>query len=118
MMLRRTMKPAAMMAVRQRQIKQTDPPNRNSIREVKRIFLGIMMATAVIASVVPAMAQSAIVRTYETSKTNVRAIAQATKGDAKKADFLFVQTASGMTFDKSTNKLTLQGVSPITIFFS
>jgi hypothetical protein len=38
--------------------------------------------------------------------------------DATKADFLFVQTANGITFDKSTNKLTLDGVSPITVFFS
>ena len=37
---------------------------------------------------------------------------------AKQADFLFVQTASGMTYDKATGKLTLQRVSPITVFFS
>jgi hypothetical protein len=35
-----------------------------------------------------------------------------------KGDFLFVQSARRMTFDKSTQKLTLEGVSPITIFFS
>jgi hypothetical protein len=46
------------------------------------------------------------------------AMAQAVKEPAKQADFLFVQTAKGMTFDKSTNKLTLEGVSPITIFFT
>jgi hypothetical protein len=46
------------------------------------------------------------------------ALAQAPKEGAKQADFLFVQTAKGMTFDKATNKLTLQGVSPITVFFS
>lgn len=34
------------------------------------------------------------------------------------ADFLFVQSAKGMTFDKSTSKLTLVGVSPITVFFA
>jgi hypothetical protein len=44
--------------------------------------------------------------------------AQPSSQDAKTADFLFVQTASGMTFDKSTNRLTLDGVSPITVFFS
>jgi hypothetical protein len=48
----------------------------------------------------------------------VSAMAQAVKEPAKQADFLFVQTAKGMTFDKSTNKLTLEGVSPITIFFT
>jgi hypothetical protein len=45
-------------------------------------------------------------------------MAQAVKEQAKQADFLFVQTAKGMSFDKSTNKLTLEGVSPITLFFS
>jgi hypothetical protein len=37
---------------------------------------------------------------------------------AKVADFLFVQTAKGMTFDEATGKLTLTGVSPVTLFFS
>jgi hypothetical protein len=46
------------------------------------------------------------------------AMAQGVKEQAKQADFLFVQTAKGMRFDKSTNKLTLEGVSPITLFFS
>lgn len=46
------------------------------------------------------------------------AIAQPVKEPAKQADFLFVQTAKRMTFDKSTSKLTLAGISPITIFFS
>jgi hypothetical protein len=34
------------------------------------------------------------------------------------ADFLFVQTAGAMTFDKATSKLTLQGVGGTTLFFS
>jgi hypothetical protein len=46
------------------------------------------------------------------------ALAQAVKEPAKQPDFLFVQTAKGMSFDKSTNKLTLEGISPITLFFS
>src|SRR5215475_4276491 len=46
------------------------------------------------------------------------AMAQAVKEEAKQADFLFVQTAKGMTFDKSTNKLTLNGISSTTLFFS
>jgi hypothetical protein len=44
--------------------------------------------------------------------------AQGAQEPAKQADFLFVQTAKGMTFDKSANKLTLDGVSPITVMFS
>jgi hypothetical protein len=36
----------------------------------------------------------------------------------EQADFLFVQTARGMSFDKATSKLTLREVSPITLFFS
>jgi hypothetical protein len=35
---------------------------------------------------------------------------------AKQGDFLFVQNAKSMTYDQG--KLTLQGVSPVTIFFS
>ena len=35
-----------------------------------------------------------------------------------KADFLFVQTAQGMAFDADQNRLTLNGVSPVTLFFS
>ncbi len=46
------------------------------------------------------------------------ALAQAAQEPAKQADFLFVQTAKGMTFDKSTDKLTLDGVSPVTVMFS
>jgi hypothetical protein len=47
------------------------------------------------------------------------AMAQAVKEQpAKQADFLFVQTAKSMSFDKSTNKLTLEGVSSTTLFFS
>jgi hypothetical protein len=34
------------------------------------------------------------------------------------ADFLFVQSAKGLTFDKATNKLTLTGVSPVTVYFT
>jgi len=34
------------------------------------------------------------------------------------ADFLFVQSAKGMTFDKAANKVTLTGVSPVTVFFT
>jgi len=45
-------------------------------------------------------------------------MAQTAKEQAKQADFLFVQTAKGMRFDKATNKLTLEGVSSTTLFFS
>ncbi|WP_198174231.1 hypothetical protein [Mesorhizobium xinjiangense] len=34
------------------------------------------------------------------------------------ADFLFVQTADGMRYDKAANRLTLEGVSGSTLFFS
>ena len=33
-------------------------------------------------------------------------------------DFLFVQTADGMSFDKAASKLTLHGVGGVTLFFS
>lgn len=45
-------------------------------------------------------------------------LAQTKQGTAKKADFLFVQSAKSMSFDRPANKLTLSGVSPITVFFS
>jgi hypothetical protein len=45
-------------------------------------------------------------------------MAQSAEMPAKQADFLFVQTANSMAYDKATGKLTLQGVSPITVFFS
>ncbi len=44
--------------------------------------------------------------------------AQPTTATPKEADFLFVQSAKGMTFDKATSALTLTGVSPVTIFFT
>ncbi|HYL27626.1 MAG TPA: hypothetical protein VEW74_07305, partial [Candidatus Nitrosotalea sp.] len=37
---------------------------------------------------------------------------------APKVDFLFVQTAKAMTFDSTSGKLALEGISPITLFFS
>jgi hypothetical protein len=38
--------------------------------------------------------------------------------EAKQADFLFVQTSKGMTFDKAASTLTLVGVSPVTVMFT
>jgi hypothetical protein len=46
------------------------------------------------------------------------ALAQAGQEPPKQADFLFVQAARGMSFDRAQSKLTLHGVSPVTIFFS
>jgi hypothetical protein len=49
----------------------------------------------------------------------VSAMAQSAKDEpAKQADFLFVQIARSMAFDKSASKLTLEGISPVTLFFS
>jgi hypothetical protein len=45
-------------------------------------------------------------------------ISQAAQAAAKKADFLFVQTAKAMSFDKGSNQLTLEDVSPITVMFA
>jgi hypothetical protein len=44
--------------------------------------------------------------------------AQNAQDTSKTADFLFVQTAKGMVFDKTSGKLTLEGVSPVTLFFA
>lgn len=37
---------------------------------------------------------------------------------AKEADFLFVQNANYMVYHKGSGKLTLQGISPVTVFFT
>ncbi len=51
-----------------------------------------------------------------------RAGAQQASGDQPSqdgnADFLFVQTSNGMAFDAHQNRLTLRGVSPVTLFFT
>ncbi len=36
----------------------------------------------------------------------------------KNPEFLFVQNAKSMTYDKAKGRLTLAGVSPVTVFFS
>lgn len=46
------------------------------------------------------------------------ALVQAAEDPPKHADFLFVQSAKAMTFNKEMSKLTLVGVSPVTVFFS
>jgi hypothetical protein len=45
-------------------------------------------------------------------------LAQAVQEPAKQADFLFVQTARRMSFDRNTGRISLHGVSPVTLFFS
>ncbi len=44
--------------------------------------------------------------------------AQPTDDAQPKADFLYVQTATGLAFDANRNWLSLNGVSPVTLFFS
>lgn len=46
------------------------------------------------------------------------ALAPAIAADEKQADFLFVQTADGLSYDAGTGKLTLEGVGGNTLFFS
>ncbi|HUU25032.1 MAG TPA: hypothetical protein VMW68_05645 [Methyloceanibacter sp.] len=46
------------------------------------------------------------------------AVTYATAAEEKTADFLFVQSAKSMTFDSATNKLTLENISPMTLFFT
>lgn len=62
------------------------------------------------------MTAAALAATSFGSMTSLRA--QTTPETSKNVDFLFVQTAKGMTFDRAGNILTLIGVSPITIFFT
>ena len=65
----------------------------------RRIFISVGAMMALAMPIQPAMAEAAATAT-------------------KQADFLFVQTSRGMSFDKATSKLTLHDVSPITLFFS
>lgn len=44
--------------------------------------------------------------------------AQPTPQAPGEANFLFVQSSKGLIFDKANNKLTLTGVSPVTVFFT
>jgi len=62
------------------------------------------------------MATAALMATSIGSITSLRA--QTTPEAPKNADFFFVQSAKGMTFDKAKNALTLTGVSSVTIFFT
>ena len=43
---------------------------------------------------------------------------EGTKEAVKEADFLFVQNAKSMSYDKVNGRMTLKGVSPVTIFFT
>jgi hypothetical protein len=52
------------------------------------------------------------------SASTLRSALAQTADGVRQADFLFVQTAKGMTYDKATGLLTLKGVSPVTVFFS
>lgn len=45
-------------------------------------------------------------------------VARAVAADTSTIDYLLVQTAKGLAFDKASNTLRLVGVSPITLFFS
>jgi hypothetical protein len=50
--------------------------------------------------------------------SSLAALRSALAQGGQEPEFLFVQSAKGMTFDSATNKLTLSGVSPATVFFS
>jgi hypothetical protein len=65
----------------------------------RRTFIAL---SALIASLVPLKA----------------ALGQSSSKNNDQADFLFVQTAKSMSFDPATKKLTLNNVSPMTLFFS
>ena len=61
------------------------------------------------------MAAAALVASAAPLKS---ALAQASAPATKNPDFLFVQNAKSMTFDKAKGRITLHDVSPVTIFFS
>ena len=61
---------------------------------------------------------SAIALLAFTAPLSLSASEAAPAKTAKQADFLFVQTAKSVSFDKATSKLTLHDVSSTTLFFS
>lgn len=69
----------------------------------RRIFITLAALTASLVPLGKVLGQSGQSSTSETSD---------------RADFLFVQTAKSMSYDSATKKLTLVGVSPVTLFFS
>ena len=64
---------------------------------------GFFVATSALAASSVALLRSAFAQTPQ---------------EPKEAEFLFVQSAKSISFDRATNKLTLEGVSPATVFFS
>lgn len=62
------------------------------------------------------LASSAGIAAILAGANAAQAQAQTAAGDS--ADFLFVQTAENMAFDADQNRLTLRGISPVTLFFS
>jgi hypothetical protein len=48
------------------------------------------------------------------SLASLKALAQG----GQEVEFLFVQSAKSLSFDKAANKVTLEGISPQTVFFS
>jgi len=73
-----------------------------SSKEMAMMTRRRLLLTTVLAAVMAPL-RSAFVRAAEQTKT---------------VDFLFVQTAQGLAFNKSNGTLTLTGVSPVTVFFS
>lgn len=63
----------------------------------------------------PALATALGAVTAAQAQTPAPAPAQ---GSTENVDYLFVQTARRVTFDRATNMMTLHDVSPITVFFS
>ena len=68
------------------------------------------------------IARRSVVAVVGMATTSLASIAAAqtppTPAAPKEADFLFVQSAKGMTFNKAKSALTLTGVNPVTIFFT
>jgi hypothetical protein len=59
-----------------------------------------------------------LVLTASALAAGLAARARARAESAENVDYLLVQTSKELTFDKAANRLTLVGVSPVTLFFS
>ena len=72
-----------------------------------RIHLKLLAATAAIVLTAAAAVNVA-----------TAAVPATTAATSKSADYLFVQTSKAMTYDAKSATLTLNGVSPVTLFFT
>lgn len=86
----------------------------------RELMVGVAGAAAAAALAGKAAAETTTAPATGAPTTTTPTTDAATTGAAAggKADFLFVQTSTGAAWDPDQNRLTLTGVSPVTLFFT